>query len=134
MLGPVFSLELRLAVRRGQLNASRRIYACWWLLQMVVLFVGLFLVERDLLSPRTSLGPALNLFFQILVVQHFAFLVLATPAFVAGGIADEKLQGTLQHLLTADLTSWEIVAGKFLGRMAQVGLLALVSWPLIGLV
>jgi hypothetical protein len=131
MLGPVFSLELRLAVRRGRLNAFRRIYGGWWLLQLSVLCVFLFQYETDRASPGAILGTFLNLSFQVLVAQQFIFLALATPAFVAGAITDEKSQGTLQHLLTADLSSWEIVMGKFLGRMAQVGLMALVGWPVI---
>src|SRR5438128_2672060 len=130
MLGPVFSLELRLAVRRGRLNAFRCVYGGWWVLQFAVLFGSLLQSETNPASPRASLGPFLNLSFQIFVAQQFIFLVLATPAFVAGAITDEKSQGTLQHLLTADLTSWEIVIGKFFGRMAQVVLMALVGWPL----
>src|SRR5437016_3051319 len=128
MLGPVFSLELRLAVRRGRLNAFRCIYGSCWLLQLAVLCVFLFQYETERASPGAVLGPFLNLAFQIFVAQQFIFLVLATPAVVAGAITDEKSQGTLQHLLTADLSSWEIVLGKFLGRMAQVGLIALIGW------
>jgi ABC-type transport system involved in multi-copper enzyme maturation permease subunit len=131
MLGPVFFLELRLAVRRGRLNAFRCVYGGWWVLQFTVLFVSLYRSETNLASPRADLGPFLHGAFQIFVAQQFIFLVLATPAFVAGAITDEKSQGTLQHLLTADLTSWEIIIGKFLGRMAQVGLMALVGCPLI---
>src|SRR6266849_10494589 len=130
MLGPVFSLELRLAVRRGRWNAFRRLYGGWWLLQFAVMYVLIWQCETDGAS-GTVLGPLLNLCFQIVVAQQFVFLVLATPAAVAGAITDEKSQGTLQHLLTADLSSWEIVMGKFLGRMAQVGLMALVGWPVI---
>jgi ABC-type transport system involved in multi-copper enzyme maturation permease subunit len=129
MLGPVLFLELRLAVRRGRLNAFRSIYGGWWVLQFMVLFLGFSLSETQLGSPRA--GALLHLAFQIFVAQHFIFLVLATPAFVAGAITDEKSAGTLQHLLIADVTSWEMVIGKFLGRMAQVALMALVGWPLI---
>ena len=58
-------------------------------------------------------------------------LLLATPAYTAGAIPDEKTRGTLQYLLAADLTAWEILAGKLLGRIAQVALLALAALPLI---
>jgi hypothetical protein len=97
MLGPVFSLELRLAVRRGRLNALRYVYGGWWVLQFALLFLMLFRSEIELASPRAGLGPFLNLSFQIFVAQHFIFLVLATPAFVAGAITDEKSQGTLHR-------------------------------------
>jgi ABC-type transport system involved in cytochrome c biogenesis permease component len=129
MLSPVFAHELRLAVRRGRFNAFRRIYGGWWLLQFAVMYVLIWQCETSG-AAGTVLGPLLNVCFQIAVAQQFIFLVLATPAVVAGAITDEKSQGTLQHLLTADLSSWDIVMGKFLGRMAQVGLMAVVGWPL----
>jgi ABC-type transport system involved in multi-copper enzyme maturation permease subunit len=131
MLGPVFSLELLLAVRRGRLNVFRCVYGGWWLLQLAVICVFLFQYEMDTASAGAVLGPFLQASFQVLVAQQFIFLVLATPAFVAGAITDEKSQGTLPHLLTADLSSWEIIMGKFLGRMAQVALLAVAGWPIV---
>ena len=131
MLGPVFSLELRLAARRGRLNTFRYAYGGWCLVQFTLLFFMLFQSEGNPASLGTGLWPFLNGSFHFFVVQQLIFLVLATPAFVAGAITDEKSQGTLQHLLTADLTTREIVLGKFLGRMAQVALMALVGWPLI---
>ena len=43
----------------------------------------------------------------------------------------KSLRGTLQHLLTTDLTTWQIVIGKFLGRMTQLVVLALAGLPLL---
>jgi ABC-type transport system involved in multi-copper enzyme maturation permease subunit len=131
MLGPVFFLELRLAVRRGRLNTFRYAYGGWCLLQFTLLLFLLFQSESNPAALGTGVWPFLNGSFHFFVLQQFIFLVLATPAFVAGAITDEKSQGTLQHLLTADLTTREIVIGKFLGRMAQVALMALAGWPLI---
>src|SRR5262245_18896398 len=120
MLGPVFSLELLLASRRGRLLWLRRSYAAWLVAQFLFL-AGPRLYEA---WPGTTPGPGLAIFtqsyFEIFLVQHFVLLFLATPALVAGSITDEKGQRTLQHLLTADVTAWEIVAGKLFGRLAQV--------------
>src|SRR5690242_2947922 len=124
MLGPVFFLELRLAIRRNRLSAFRYAYAGWCLLQFTLVFVLIFQSETQPASPGVGLSPAVIGSYHLLVGQHFVFFVLATPAFVAGAITDEKSQGTLQHLLTADLTTREIIIGKFLGRMAQVALVA----------
>lgn len=66
------------------------------------------------------------------LAEHFFFLLIATPAFLAGAIADERMQGTLPYLLTADLTPWDIVAGKLLGRLSLVGLVSIAGWPLLG--
>src|SRR5262249_44963195 len=51
----------------------------------------------------------------------------------AGAITDEKSRGTLEHLLTADLTSWEILVGKLCGRIAQVLVLVMAGMPLVAL-
>jgi ABC-type transport system involved in multi-copper enzyme maturation permease subunit len=131
MLGPVFFLELRLAVRRGRMNTFRYAYGGWCLLQFTLLVFLLFQSEINRASLGIGLWPFLNGSFHLLVAQQFIFLMLATPAFVAGAITDEKSQGTLQQLLAADLSTAEIVIGKFLGRMAQVGIMALIGWPLI---
>jgi ABC-type transport system involved in multi-copper enzyme maturation permease subunit len=131
MVGPVFFLELLLGSRRGRLPTFRRIFAGWLVLQFALLFLILFDYERHRRPADPGMGPVINIALQVLLAQHFLLVLLATPAFVAGAITDEKVQGTLQHLLTADLLPREIVMGKFLGRMAQVALLALVAWPLI---
>jgi ABC-type transport system involved in multi-copper enzyme maturation permease subunit len=68
---------------------------------------------------------------QVLVVQHFLILLLATPAYTAGAITDEKSRGTLQHLFTADLTSWEIILGKLFGRVSQAAALSLATLPVL---
>ena len=60
-------------------------------------------------------------------------LLLATPAFVAGAITDEKRRGTLQYLLISDLDTRHIILGKMFGRVAQVALLTLAGLPLFAL-
>jgi ABC-type transport system involved in multi-copper enzyme maturation permease subunit len=130
MVGPVFFLELLLGSRRGRLNTFRWVIAGWLVLQFALFFSILCQAEAEA-APAEEMSQFINYYFQIFVAQHFILLLLATPVFVAGAITDEKASGTLQYLLTADLTSWEIVIGKFLGRMAQVALFGLVGWPLI---
>ena len=71
-----------------------------------------------------------RLFFPGFVRSQILMLLLATPAFVAGAVADEKRRGTLQYLLTADLDTRHLILGKMFGRVAQVGLLALAGLPL----
>jgi ABC-type transport system involved in multi-copper enzyme maturation permease subunit len=110
----------------------RRAYAGWLLMQFMV-------VVMTALSPQPRVSREDQLRFvgpylDMLVGQHFFLMVLVTPAFVAGSIADEKSRGTLQNLLIADLSSWEIVAGKLFGRVAQVGFVGLAAFPLFALV
>jgi ABC-type transport system involved in multi-copper enzyme maturation permease subunit len=122
MVGPVFSLELTLGSRRGRHHVFRWIYAGWLLLLLVLcLFVHWI----------TSGASALHGFTRFLIHQQFLVILLVTPTFTAGAITDEKGRGTLQYLLTAGLTSWEIVAGKLLGRTAQVAALLLTGLPVL---
>lgn len=129
MVGPVLYLDMLLASRRGRSYIFRWIYAAWLVLQIMYLFFtymtrNLFL--RDVADPVATVG---GWFVEVFVIQQLIFLVLITPTFVAGAITDEKSRGTLQYLLTTDLTSWQIVVGKLIGRSAQVLLLLLTGLP-----
>jgi ABC-type transport system involved in multi-copper enzyme maturation permease subunit len=122
MVGPVLNLELTLAGRRGRHAIFRWIYAAWLLLLLAV-----YLVMHYVLAAAW----VLHHFTEFLIVQHFILILLVTPTFTAGAITDEKGRGTLQDLLTAGLTSWEIVIGKLLGRLAQVAALLLTALPVL---
>jgi ABC-type transport system involved in multi-copper enzyme maturation permease subunit len=138
MLGPVLAQELLLGSRRSRQHLFRRIYT-GWLAAQLLFFYFLYLVNANVIGSRIF-GGAINpyaasdfatSFVGKLVYQQLLLLLLATPAFTAGAITDEKASGTLQYLLAADLTSWEIVLGKLLGRTAQVAVLALAALPLL---
>src|SRR5262249_39624060 len=85
-----------------------------------------FLGER----PVSFSEPAAAL-FHALLFQQFVLLLLAGPACTAGALTDEKVRGTLPHLVTTGLTSGEVVLGKLLGRTASVGALALAALPFL---
>jgi ABC-type transport system involved in multi-copper enzyme maturation permease subunit len=129
MLGPVLYLEMLLGSRRGKQYIFRWIYAGWLILMYAaVAFVWTIKPQRGAIYEP----PFTDGFLSILLAQHFFLILLATPAFVAGAITDEKTSGTLQYLLTADLTPSEIVLGKFFGRAAQViTVLVLTGMPVI---
>lgn len=137
MFGPVFSLELLLGSRRGRLDLLRRCYAGWLALQLGYFFLT-YLADAQ---PRRGHAPTdlaafgrfVNAYLEVFVAQHFLLLALVTPAFAAGAITDEKARRTLADLLAADLTSAEIVLGKWLGRLAQVAVLALAGLPILAL-
>jgi ABC-type transport system involved in multi-copper enzyme maturation permease subunit len=124
VVGPLFVWELLRLARRGQDARGRLILA-------VALF--LILTAFSLIWFRNT--SAVDLFFggaQSLTVQESAnfgtsfslafvfgqltILCLLTPAYAAGGFAEEKDKQTLVYLLVSDLTEREIVFGKFLGR------------------
>ena len=104
-------------------------YATWLILQFFVLAASNF-SEALVLANGDALGRFASEYIAILVRQHFFLIVLVTPTFVAGAIADEKARGTLQDLLTAQLSSWEIVAGKLFGRLCRLAICAAVPPPI----
>src|SRR5262249_8513545 len=99
--------------------------------QLLVIFVlaafGKILVRSD----ESITAAASRSFTTTFVVQQFFLLLIATPAITAGAVTDEKKSGTLQYLLTTDLTAWQILAGKLLGGTAQVAVLALTGLPVL---
>ena len=140
MIGPVLSLEFQQASRRGRLRTLCYWYSGWLVLQLLVMFTQ-YLGEREIhrsvpgfywdSGPAAATGRFVNAYMDVFVTQHFILLLLATPTFVAGAITDEKARGTLQFLLCAEVSSWEIVVGRLLGRLAQVAMLALAGLPFI---
>jgi ABC-type transport system involved in multi-copper enzyme maturation permease subunit len=142
MVGPVLSLELLRGSRRGRQHVFRWVYGGWLLAQFSV-FALLYLTRSfgdDVLSPRGWVGnpsPLSSLtgtFLALLAVQQFLLLALAVPALTAGAVTEEKARGSLQDLLTTELSPWGIVAGKLLGRLIRVLDLSLPGWLLLGVV
>jgi ABC-type Na+ efflux pump permease subunit len=129
MVGPVFYQELLLGSRRNREYIFRWIYGGWLVLEVLYFAVAeafnLITFDERLYTPTVCRS-----FFNVFLAQHLLGLVLATPAFVAGAVTDEKTRGTLQYLLTSDLASIHILLGKLLGRAVQVMTIALVGLPL----
>jgi ABC-type transport system involved in multi-copper enzyme maturation permease subunit len=119
MLGPVFEFEWERGNQRGWLDPLRRLYSVALVLQLVV-YAG-----------SEKIHELAQAWLAVFFAQQLVVIVVATPIFVARGIGDEKSCGSLQFLLTTELTSWEIVLGKCLGRLAQLALLLLVALPLV---
>ena len=55
--------------------------------------------------------------FDIFFLGQFFLVALMAPTFAAGSITGEKERKTYEFLLVSDLTSREILLGKFLGRL-----------------
>jgi len=74
-----------------------------------------------------------NFLYTFLTTQY-VLMVLLTPAYTAGAIAEEKQKKTIQFILATDLRSHEIVLGKLGSRMAHLGLLLLAGLPVLSAV
>src|SRR6266478_3058523 len=131
MVGPVVYMEMVLGSRRGRQYIFRWIYAAWLVLQLLYFYWNYWI---NTIFATPALFPTAVVsehFVETFLFQQLILMVLATPAFAAGAITDEKNRGTLQYLLTADLSAWHIVVGKLLGRTSQVAVLALTGLPML---
>jgi ABC-type transport system involved in multi-copper enzyme maturation permease subunit len=142
MVGPVLHQELLLGSRRGRHLIFRRVFTGWLVLEFLV-YYWIYLIESQAIGrlffanvpfEYAAAGAFATRLLGLLLSQQLLLVLLATPALSAGAVTDEKASGTLQYLLAADLTSGEILIGKFLGRLAQVFLLALCGLPVIAFV
>ncbi len=130
MIGPVLYQEMLLASRRTRQYVFRWLYAAWMTVQLAGLafiyyFQALFLPEKTDVTVLIC-----SVITPVFVAQQFILLILSTPVFVAGAVTDEKVRGTLQYLLTTDLTTWDVILGKWIARVIQVCVLFLTSLPM----
>lgn len=134
--GPLFRFELvRLARRGGHLPL--RVVLC------LLLLVGLFAAYRQLFPSANPLAllfaapdsSQLNKFGEtfvvaVLIIQQAA-VVLLTPVYAGGAIAEEKEKGRLDFLLTSPLGRWELVAGKLAARLVFVLAVVFTGLPVL---
>jgi len=66
------------------------------------------------------------------LLQNIAILVL-TPAYVGGAIAEERERGTLDLLFTSALLDREILLGKLVARITHLGGLLLAGLPIFSM-
>ena len=145
VVGPLFAWELVRLARRGQDMRARSILVGVLLLTLFA-FVALWF-------PTASLGDLFlgsqqtikieqtarfaEQFSLTLLLAQLGVMVLLAPAYAAGSIAEEKERKTFPYLLASDLSSREIVLGKYLARVVfLLGVLAagLPVFALTGLV
>jgi ABC-type transport system involved in multi-copper enzyme maturation permease subunit len=148
MIGAVVQQELLIGSRRNRLRIFWCLYLAWLVGQVFVYFWLVWLTEQQnywnraqyawmsqsQIAPVTpDSAPHLvgALFVPSYAWQLFVILAIATPALVAGAITDEKRRGTLQYLMLTDLSTRSLLLGKLIGRVIQVGSLALLGVPLL---
>ena len=131
-LGPVFGYERLTAARRWQYYALRAFGLAALLVAMgsVAYSENAFFGGRRSVSAYTQLGRS---YFNAMIMVELALVMLAAPATMAGAICLDRSRGTLEHLMTTDLSDREIVLGKLGARlMPMLGLIAC-SLPVLAL-
>ncbi len=135
-VGPLFTKELLVTSRRAKYYMLRFAYAA--VLGLFVSLVWLAFIEsargadptyRIAHMSEMGMGIVSSIMcFQFGIAQFVAIVLLSSS------INEEIYQRTLVPILTTPIGYWQIVLGKFLGKLLHVGLLLAISLPLLGIV
>jgi hypothetical protein len=152
--GPVLRREFARAVWRPLPLLLRYTYAAWLIGQLIVVLpeyaereyqarslrfgtpvYGVRYVQPslpELLRARhLALVGAATKYAPLLLHQQLLLVIFLTPALTAGALVVEKERDTLQALYGTELGSFQIVAGKLLGRLAALAWGASPAVPLL---
>lgn len=142
LVGPLFFHELVRLARRGRSTLLRCAYPLLMLAGLYAVYTLEFPGYDPLRAPFDP-GPrvqAANLarfgatFVGVVLAVQAAAVVVLTPAYLAGAVAEERERRTLELLFTTPLTDREIILGKLLGRLAHLAGVLLAGLPVLALV
>ena len=135
LFGPVLFYDLMRSGRRGRFVLVRFLYCSILFLALMWVFF-IFAMERRY-NPRdndvTHMARMADSFFYTFITLQLLVVVVLTPAYTAGAIADEKDRHTLEYLLATDLRNREIVLSKLVSRMANLSFMLLAGLPILSL-
>jgi ABC-type transport system involved in multi-copper enzyme maturation permease subunit len=86
---------------------------------------------RGFVRQADAAALAASFFYSFMQVQFLALIVF-TPAYSAGAIAEEKERKTMEFLLATDLSSREIVLSKLVSQLGSLALLVMTGLPILG--
>ena len=121
-VGPVFVYECLTSSRRWQGYAMRAGFLLLLLIALLVIWDRGNPLHRP--SPIVAMAVLGQVFYFAFVGTQLTLLMLVAPAATAGSICHDRARGTLMHMLVTDLSSAEIVLGKWLGTYRAVPLVA----------
>src|SRR5262249_36819352 len=137
LFGPVLLYEVLRNARRGRYFLLRWLYAVGLLLLLLWVHSMWNLHLRFTANPRPLdykvQAELAEMFFAAFAVTQFVVVVALTPAYIAGGVAEEKERKTLEFLLATDLRNREIVFGKLVARAGNLALFVLTGLPILSL-
>jgi ABC-type transport system involved in multi-copper enzyme maturation permease subunit len=130
LFGPVLYYDLVRSARRLRFVVVRTLYAllvsfilCWMFYIQVV--------QYGWRMPTQQMAEFANDFFYAYLIIQYLTVVLLTPAYTAGAIAEEKERKTLEFILATDLQNREIVLGKVVSRLLNLTFLLLAGVPIL---
>jgi ABC-2 type transport system permease protein len=102
-----------LAVARREINAAFLSLLAWTVLTIFLIFSGLFFWLFTSQTHQASLEGTVG-------IISFFFLV-ATPLLTMRLLSEEYRSGTIETLMTAPVTEFQVILGKFIGALAFYG-------------
>lgn len=135
LFSPVLVYDLVRMARRSRFVLLRSAYALFLLVMLVWTYASHVLSRRHprMTIPAGEMADFTATFYLPFLFVQFFVLVLLTPAYVAGAIAEEKERKTLEYLLATDLANREIVLSKLFSRLFNLTLLLLTGLPILAL-
>jgi ABC-type Na+ efflux pump permease subunit len=129
LLGHLAGPECRRALGRGWLVIVRGVVGLLEALVVLALVWYWWLMARY--QPGFIPVDVLQFVFSAAAIILLTFAVVQAPAVLAGSLAGERERGVLQLLLTTAVSAREIVEGRVLGKLSQVGMILLAGWPFV---
>ncbi|MFO0936904.1 MAG: ABC transporter permease subunit [Gemmataceae bacterium] len=140
-IGPLFRWELVRLARRGHAVRARAVLAGVVLLSLMIFTIVWFFhlgvaavflgTAREIsLNESATFGDR---FATTFLLSQLLVMIFLTPAYAAGGIAEEKERKTFDFLIASSLSSREIVLGKFFGRTVFLLSVLLAGMPILAL-
>jgi ABC-type transport system involved in multi-copper enzyme maturation permease subunit len=131
----VFFYDLLRTTRRGRVALFRTLYALALLAALYSVYARWFSRDKAAMDalPPSAMARFAEEFVGLFLYIQMGAVVLLTPAYTAGAIAEERQRGTLEMLLTTHLTSTQIVVGKFAARLAHLLGILLTGLPILAL-
>lgn len=127
LFGPLAGPESRRALGRGWVVILRALAGAalmgvplvtlwwWWMVQQSDLD------HQPIYELRIGLITVAGMMLTIALLQG--------PAVLAGSLAGEKQRGVLALLLSTRVTAYEIIAGRVVGKLSQVGMILMAGVP-----
>jgi ABC-type transport system involved in multi-copper enzyme maturation permease subunit len=122
---PLLGKELLEQAARKQMYVIRVSYALVLFGAFCVYYMR-HLAEGPVLALGRGMGP-----FEFLVAAQLVTIYLFLPPLMAGALAQEKERDTLGLLFLTDLTPWELILQKYVGRLIPMLTLLFLSLPLL---
>ena len=126
-IGPVFTREVALAPRRPRIYAARAAYGLVLLVLMSTAW--LILTGTQLIRDIGDLARFGMALFQILAPLQLAVAIFFSALLAASAVSQEKDRHTLDLLLLTKLTNSELVMGKLLAALLNMGVLLATAFP-----